>query len=443
MVLDFRQIRPIPVAPPKKIIETGRSGGFISEFMDAFNKGQEFRLRKRGLDLQEKQIGIQERKMEASQKARAAMRQLVTDNPGFLDSADGLLKMGQVLTAEDPQLGLQFINAGQRQKRQMAQDYMDGKRLELQSDKLDLEERKFEAASRGGTSATSTFGKLLQDRRLIQNELRNLDPTSPDYDAKQQELALIDSQVAKQNADKKSGVTVNVGDDNSFSVPSGFMLRDPKNPGKGIQPIPGGPADKQTVESASKTAAIELSRKQIPEIEKLLFNEDGSINRKNLRNSSISLPFTNTKGIPFTKGSELATRMEVGIQAITRAETGAAMPPEEVENTRKRFQPGALDSDNQVKIKLEMFKDFLNGSLKLIRPDGKFNAERFEDEFLSRQQAREKAAATPPAPSKPQPSQFLNQQTNPAVQDFIGRARQGGFTDEQIEEHLRKKGLGR
>jgi len=65
-------------------------------------------------------------------------------------------------------------------------------------------------------------------------------------------------------------------------------------------------------------------------------------------------------------------------------ETGAAMPAEEVKNTRTRFQPVPGDTKETVKIKMDMFADFIGGTLKLIDPSGRFDEQRFQIELDAR-----------------------------------------------------------
>jgi len=129
-------------------------------------------------------------------------------------------------------------------------------------------------------------------------------------------------------------------------------------------------------ENAAKTAMLQTAKKAFKGARDLIFDKDGSLNRTNLFNAGFNTPFTD--------GRKLRNRMEFGIQAITRLETGAAMPPEEVENTRQRFMPTLGDTVDIANLKLKMFEEFLNGTLKLIDPSGRFNAERFDAEFQKR-----------------------------------------------------------
>ncbi len=113
-------------------------------------------------------------------------------------------------------------------------------------------------------------------------------------------------------------------------------------------------------ETAGKLTMLQTARDRIPVIEKYLFNEDGSFNDLNVFNMQMSTPWTT--------GRQIGAMFEVGIQGITRVETGAAMPPGEVENTRKRFQPQIFDDEMTKRVKWEMYQDFLNNNIQAIKP---------------------------------------------------------------------------
>lgn len=199
---------------------------------------------------------------------------------------------------------------------------------------------------------------------------------------KAREFGLKEQQFAetqwKNRQPQEPLVQVNTGTaEPPYKVEQGFMLKDPDDYTKGVTPIPGGSKDKLTPEQAGKTQMMRTAKKQYDKAFSLVFGKDGEPDWMNITNA-----WANT---PKTKGRELATAMEYGIQAITRMETGAAMPADEVRNTRKRFQPTPGDTNEAVKIKMEMFNDFINGTLKLIDPSGRFDEERFQSELESRQ----------------------------------------------------------
>lgn len=207
------------------------------------------------------------------------------------------------------------------------------------------------------------------------------------------EVSAFNAETNRLNAEKPPAPTtvVNTGDEAPpFSIPSGFMLDET---GKGVVPIPGGPQDRESTQEAGREAMFQTARnamyglddsgeKVSESIFELAFNEDGTMNKRNVGSAQIG-------GVPWTKGRELGQKMELGIQAMTRSETGAAMPPSEVSNTRKRFQPSVWDSDGLARIKLEMYEDTINGTLQLINGSGvdsQFDELGFEIELQSRAQ---------------------------------------------------------
>lgn len=180
-----------------------------------------------------------------------------------------------------------------------------------------------------------------------------------------------------------------------FKLPQGFMLADPNDPAKGVVPIPGGPKDNLSGESAGKAQMLRTAQKAAKGLPNFVFklDKDGKptkeVDTANLINAQLNTPGT--------VGRELRQKMEFGIQAITRIETGAAMPAEELNNTRARFMPTPLDSDKIVNLKLQMFDDFIGGALKLLDPTGRFNDERFQSELEERAGGAGAGGAAPPA----------------------------------------------
>jgi hypothetical protein len=221
--------------------------------------------------------------------------------------------------------------------------------------------------------------------KLTTDALTPTEPAKPG--ALQQKIATLEGELGRKltqpeilqigGATKRAPlVQVTPGQNPTFKIPPGFMLKDQNDPSKGVTPIPGGPGDDSVTGDAAKIQMLRTATKAFDGVKSLVFKKDGELDKANLVNAELNTPGT--------KGRELRTRMEFGIQAITRLETGAAMPPEEVENTRTRFMPTALDSDVVANLKLDMFDDFMGGTLKLIDPAGRFDSERFESELAAR-----------------------------------------------------------
>ncbi len=179
----------------------------------------------------------------------------------------------------------------------------------------------------------------------------------------------------------------------------------------GIAALKGSKADRLGISDAAKVEMVQVAIKAAGKagdpkgIDGLVYETetDADGNLRLVRDADGNLNVDRTTlassfaGVPGTDGQLLNVKMEMGIQAITRGETGAAMPPSEVENTRIRFMPKITDSAAVIQVKLEMFREFLNGSLKLVDPTatrftvdnkdfvaGAFNEQAYENEFQTR-----------------------------------------------------------
>ena len=152
-----------------------------------------------------------------------------------------------------------------------------------------------------------------------------------------------------------------------YKIPANFMLKDPSDYSKGVVRIPGGPG--KTQEAASKEAMIDVSKSLIPDVYNLVF--EGGDPQGDVRRGVLFQKTATQYGFPgmlAPEGSKLAQNMEVGIQAITRLETGAAMPPGEVANTRRRFEPSPLDADDVIRIKLRAYELFHDNAKRYLSP---------------------------------------------------------------------------
>jgi len=121
-------------------------------------------------------------------------------------------------------------------------------------------------------------------------------------------------------------------------------------------------------DAASKLAMIDTAKQGIQDIKPIMFNPDGTINRGIIKEAwgiGVAEPVA---GLVSPEAGKLFAGFEYGIQAITRAETGAAMPATEIDNTRKRFMPKPWDSDEVVNQKWSAYNLFLNNAKKYIDP---------------------------------------------------------------------------
>lgn len=156
-----------------------------------------------------------------------------------------------------------------------------------------------------------------------------------------------------------SQVTIN--NAGPFKIPKGFMLKDENDPSQGVVPIPGGPATRQSPGDAAKTQLIEQGKKEVAEFEKMLFDSDGGINRLLLAQMQFRLAGTD--------GRTAYTLLFDAMESKLRAESGAAVPKEEVERMANRFVPSLFDNDQTIKTKIRLLNEFLTGTGQRIDPE--------------------------------------------------------------------------
>lgn len=254
---------------------------------------------------------------------------------------------------------------------------------------------------------SSLTGEVKTDPRTIKP------PTKTSIEKNLDAAGITDPEVRKDIIVKsltKPAVKVDINKGLSFKVPNGFMLLDENDPTKGVTPIPGGPKDTVTGENAGKVQMLRTAQKAFKGVRELVFDFDkkGNITglqNINLFNANIGVPFTGIQGVPFTDGDKLRAKMEFGIQGITRIETGAAMPDNELDNTRTRFMPKVTDTLEIAQLKLDMYEDFINGTIQLFDPSGRFSSERFDAEFNLRAQGGKGAQAPGTKQTTPQTTQ--------------------------------------
>lgn len=136
-----------------------------------------------------------------------------------------------------------------------------------------------------------------------------------------------------------------VGKPNQDKAPAGYRFTDNGD----LEAIAGGPASKQSAESAGKIALIKQGLKDIEGLEQSLTDEDGSYNRTKIAG-------LRTYGRPAARDEY--SRLFNSLNARLRLESGAAVPEAEVKRAFETFAPSPLDSDNTIKSKLSRLKDY-------------------------------------------------------------------------------------
>lgn len=146
-------------------------------------------------------------------------------------------------------------------------------------------------------------------------------------------------------------------------APSGYTWNDPQNPRAGVSPIPG--VEKPIPgEVAGKVAMMNMARKGIDQT-RGAFERDwgaGDVAKYGAANIPLVGDFS-----PASGDIGIAQRnIRVGIEAALRTMTGAAAPEQEVRRYMAMFAPGANDTKESAKQKLDGLMNFMNQAETLV-----------------------------------------------------------------------------
>lgn len=124
-------------------------------------------------------------------------------------------------------------------------------------------------------------------------------------------------------------------------------------------------------EAASKIQLVKTASKNIGDVEKIVFNKDGSLNKSAIFQGEIPIPFADNPNLNQTQEArQVRALMKNAINAQLRAESGAAVPEEEVKRGMDRFMPSVMDSPETARLKINNLKELLQGTLELSGKSG-------------------------------------------------------------------------
>ena len=112
-------------------------------------------------------------------------------------------------------------------------------------------------------------------------------------------------------------------------------------------------------ETSAKLNLITEGQKDLIEAESLIL-KNGTIDRLLIANMDSRMPFTEGRRV---KGLILSA-----IEGKLRAESGAAVPPEEVKRAAVRYMPKSGDNDKEIKGKITRLKRWLSGAAEDMDP---------------------------------------------------------------------------
>ena len=117
----------------------------------------------------------------------------------------------------------------------------------------------------------------------------------------------------------------------------------------GIDVTAEGRLEAKTASDRAKVGAMFNAMNNIDEIEQIIFNEAGEMNRGVLAAKDLN--------VPFSKGRELKALVLDTIDPILRTESGAAVPEQEVTRGIQRYVPTSLDTPETAKTKLRLLRN--------------------------------------------------------------------------------------
>jgi len=145
---------------------------------------------------------------------------------------------------------------------------------------------------------------------------------------------------------------------NNIKPPPGYQVVIDDAGNSSLAAIPGGPADKLSPEASAKRELLVQGVNDIEDYKKMIFTKDGNINR--------DIVFHAALGTPFTEGRKARSLIMNAIEAKLRAESGAAVPEQEVVRMAQRFVPSSGDKDDTIRSKTDRLEQFLKGTLNTI-----------------------------------------------------------------------------
>jgi hypothetical protein len=159
------------------------------------------------------------------------------------------------------------------------------------------------------------------------------------------------------------------------TAPIGVTYRQAQQMGAKYQPSVG-------ADQAGRLAMLNTATAAFPIIDAFVLQDNGQVNERVLDAAfyygldptpgkllgSRGLQMAGYKPQEIEQGKSVAQAFELGFQGITRTETGAAMPQEEIQNTKARFQPLPTDTPPVKRQRYLAYKYFIENATNLMNP---------------------------------------------------------------------------
>lgn len=188
-------------------------------------------------------------------------------------------------------------------------------------------------------------------------ESRQVQPPKLTSDMQEYELAknqgfngsFMDYQISMKEAGRNQ---VNI--DTGVKLPSGYRWIDPENQGKGVEPIPGGPANQIPGELAARIGMADSFLQQLPDIKKKVkAGETTGVFDQTLAMGGIG------------ESGQLYRQMQSGTDALMRLLTGAGMNESEARSYAERYLPTYRDTAQSAAQKLDQLERELRSTKEM------------------------------------------------------------------------------
>ena len=190
----------------------------------------------------------------------------------------------------------------------------------------------------GGAKSYAGEGQTADQKEYLQAKKEGFGGTLMDYQIKMKEAG-------------RNQVNIDTG----VKLPSGFRWKDANDQSKGVEPIPGGPAEQVSAEVAARVGLGNDAVQQIPSI------QDAA------KRGDLTGPLDWAAGkLGYGEQGRMYREIDAASEALTRQLTGAGMNQAEIEREVSLYKVNPWDSGEAVANKLSQLKRRLDATSEVI-----------------------------------------------------------------------------
>jgi hypothetical protein len=145
------------------------------------------------------------------------------------------------------------------------------------------------------------------------------------------------------------GTTVNIGGTDYGSTQPGWKIENKGTPQEQMAPVKGAPTERLSMDEAAKMSGYDNAIKATADLNGLLFDKDGSVNRAAVAQYKAGI------GV----GKTIHTLLTLAMKQKKLAETGLAATDQEAEEMASAYAPSLMDTAESLQTKLRVLDEFL------------------------------------------------------------------------------------